>query len=64
MYRVIRKFFDIEQNHAYFVGDKFPHNDDEISSERIQALEGCKNKLGAPLIERVEKPKAQRKNNK
>ena len=63
MYRVVHKFYDLQDNnHAYSVGDTFPHNGVEVDAERIAELESDKNRLGVPLIEEIaEKPKRARK---
>ena len=63
MYRVINRFFDLQDNnHAYSVGDNFPHNGVEVDAERIAELASDKNRLGVPLIEEIaEKPKRTRK---
>ena len=63
MYRVIHKFYDLkDNNHAYSVGDTFPHNGVEVEVERIAELSSDKNRLGVPLIEEVaEKQKRTRK---
>ena len=63
MYRVIHNFYDLkDNNHAYSVGDIFPHNGVEVDSERIAELSSDKNLQGVPLIEEVaEKPKRVRK---
>ena len=63
MYRVVHKFYDLQDNnHAYSVGDKFPHNGVEVDAERIAELASDKNRLGVPLIEEIaEKPKRTRK---
>ena len=63
MYRVIHKFYDLnDNNHAYSVGDTFPHNGVEVGVERIAELASDKNRLGVPLIEAIEeKPKRTRK---
>ena len=63
MYKVINRFFDLQDNnHAYSVGDKFPHNGVEVDAERIAELASDKNRLGVPLIEEIaEKPKRTRK---
>ena len=63
MYRVIHKFYDLkDNNHAYSVGDTFPHNDVEVDAERIAELASDKNRMCVPLIEEVaEKPKRARK---
>lgn len=62
MYRVIKQFYDLKANHAYSVGDTFPHNGVEVEAERIAELASDKNRLGVPLIEEVaEKQKRTRK---
>ena len=62
MYRVIKQFYDLKANHAYSVGDTFPHNGVKVDAERIEELASDKNRLGVPLIEEVaEKPKRTRK---
>lgn len=63
MYRVIHNFYDLkDNNHAYSVGDTFPHNGVEVGAERVAELSSDKNLQGVPLIERVaEKPKRTRK---
>lgn len=63
MYKVINRFFDLQDNnHAYSVGDTFPHNGVEVDAERIAELSSDKNRLGVPLIEEIaEKPKRTRK---
>ena len=63
MYRVINRFFDLkDNNHAYSVGDTFPHNGVEVDVERIAELASDKNRLGVPLIEEIaETPKRTRK---
>ena len=54
MYRVIHKFYDLkDNNHAYSVGDTFPHNGVEVDAERIAELASDKNRLGVPLIEEI-----------
>lgn len=62
MYKVIKRFYDLNENHSYSVGDKFPHDGVEVDAERIAELASDKNRLGVPLIEEiVEKPKRARK---
>ena len=63
MYRVVHKFYDLkDNNHAYSVGDTFPHNGVEVDAERIAELASDKNRRGIPLIEEVEEnPKRTRK---
>ena len=62
MYRVVHKFYDLkDNNHAYSVGDTFPHDGVDVDDERIAELASDKNRLGVPLIEEVaEKPKRTR----
>ena len=59
MYKVVKRFRDLQDNnHAYSVGDTFPHSGVEVDAERIAELASDKNRLGVPLIEEiVEKPK-------
>ena len=63
MYRVVHKFYDLkDNNHAYSVGDTFPHNGVDVDARRIAELSSDKNLQGVPLIEEiVEKPKRTRK---
>lgn len=63
MYKVVKRFYDLkDNNHAYSVGDTFPHDGAEVDAERIAELASDKNMLGVPLIEEiVEKPKRLRK---
>ena len=59
MYKVIKSFTDLQDNnHAYSVGDTFPHDGVEVDAARIAELASDKNRLGVPLIEEIaEKPK-------
>ena len=62
MYKVVKRFYDLKANHAYSVGDTFPHDGVEVGSERIAELVSDKNRLGVPLIEEIEeKPKRARR---
>ena len=62
MYKVKKRFYDLKANHAYSVGDNFPHNGVDVDSERIEELASDKNRLGVPLIEEITpKPKRTRK---
>ena len=62
MYRVVKRFYDLKANHAYSVGDTFPHDGVEAGAERVAELSSDKNLQGVPLIEEiVEKPKRTRK---
>ena len=59
MYKVVHRFYDLkDNNHAYFVGDVFPHNGVDVDADRVAELASDKNKMGVPLIvEIVEKSK-------
>lgn len=54
-YRVLKYFTDLQDNrHAYHVGETFPREGLEVSSERLVELSSDKNKRGIPLIEKIE----------
>ena len=58
MHRVIKAFTDLKHNHAYAVGDLFPHNGIYVDADRIAELGSDRNRMGVPLIEEIqEKPK-------
>jgi hypothetical protein len=61
MFRVIKRFFDLEANHAYAVGDTFPHNGAAVSEDRLAELLNGTNKIGVPLIEEVKDKSKQSK---
>lgn len=62
MYKVIKRFYDLKANHAYSVGDIFPHDGVDVDAGRIAELASDKNRIGVPLIEAIaEKPKRTRK---
>lgn len=55
MYRVIEYFTDLkDNNHAYKVGDIFPHDGMEVSEKRLLELSTDANRRHMPLIEKVE----------
>lgn len=55
MYKVIRFFRDLQdKNHAYHVGDSFPHDGVKVSEERLVELSTDANRRHVPLIEKVE----------
>lgn len=55
MYKVIVEFADLkDNNHVYRVGDKFPRTGYKVSKERQEELATSANKIGKPLIEKVE----------
>ena len=53
MYKVVKRFYDLKANHAYSVGDTFPHDGVEVDCKRIEELASDKNRLGVPLIEEI-----------
>ena len=57
MYRVIKHFIDLKDNHEYNVGDIYPHHKKKVSASRIKELATDKNRRGIPLIQKVEEPK-------
>lgn len=58
MYKVIKFFRDLQDNnHAYKVGDIFPHEGMEVSEDRLLELSTDANRRHMPLIEKVEEPK-------
>ena len=65
MYRVIKAFTDLkDNNHAYSVGDLFPHDGVEVDADRLSELASSSNKLGVSLIEEIEEKRPQRKRKK
>ena len=51
-YKVIKPFKDAQDNmYMYHVGDKYPHDNMEVSDERIKELASKNNKRGMALIE-------------
>lgn len=55
MYRVIKFFTDLQDNnHAYKVGDIFPHDGMKVSEIRLKELSTDANRRHMPLIEKVE----------
>ena len=55
MYRVIKFFTDLQDNnHAYKVGDVFPHDGMKVSEIRLKELSTDANRRHMPLIEKVE----------
>lgn len=62
MYRATRYFIDLKDGgHAYQKGEPFPFDGKEISPERLEELATAVNRLGVPLIEKVEEKKAKKK---
>lgn len=59
MYKVIKFFTDLhDNNHPYNVGDIFPRKGVTVSEGRLAELAGSNNKLGEPLIVKVEETAA------
>lgn len=55
MYKVVKFFRDLQDNnHAYHVGEYFPHKGMEVSKERLLELSTDANRRHMPLIEKVE----------
>jgi hypothetical protein len=55
MYKVIKFFRDLQDNnHAYHVGEQFPHDGMEVSNDRLAELSTEANRRHEPLIEWVE----------
>lgn len=55
MYKVIKYFTDLQDNnHAYNVGDIFPHDGLVVSEKRLLELSTNTNRRRIPLIEKVE----------
>lgn len=55
MYKVIKRFIDLkDNNHAYNVGDEFPHKGMAVSEKRLLELSTDANRRRVPLIEKVE----------
>lgn len=62
MYKATRYFIDLKDGgHVYQAGDAFPFDGKEIAPERLGELASAENKLGVPLIEKVEEKKAKKK---
>lgn len=57
MYKVLRHFYDLANNgYEYNEGDVYKH--DGVSDKRLAELSSANNKLGVPLIVKIEqKPK-------
>lgn len=56
MFKVIHDFADLlDDGHVYHVGDKYPRDGIEEDDARIEELSTSQNKVGVPLIQKVEK---------
>ena len=56
MYESITTWRDLEDNHLYRDGDKYPHDGREIPAGRIAELSGTQNKAGFALIRPCDAP--------
>jgi hypothetical protein len=54
MYKALRQWRDLEDNHIYNAGDAFPHDGREIAPARLAALSTGANKAKMRLIEAVD----------
>lgn len=58
MYKVLTGFFDLEdQQHYYPLGASYPREGLTVSEKRINDLSTANNRMGFPLIEKVEEEK-------
>lgn len=56
-YKVLYPFADLlDDSFVYRVGDEFPRDGVIVKPERYKELEGTGNKIGKPLIEKIEIP--------
>lgn len=61
-YRAAVDFFDLQDNNRlYHAGDTFPRDGLSVTAERIEELAGDHNRMGYPLIKKVEEQKPTRK---
>ena len=64
MYTVLSGFYDLQDNQYFYpLGASYPREGLEVSAERIRQLSTADNRMGYPLIARVEEEpkKASRK---
>lgn len=55
-YKVIYRFSDLQDfRHIYNVGDIFPRHGVNVKQSRIDELASKNNKIGKPLIEKIDK---------
>lgn len=55
MYKVVIDFADLhDKQHIYRAGDSFPRSGYEVSDERLKELSSSANRLGKPLISKVD----------
>lgn len=61
-YRAAVDFFDLQDdNRLYHAGDTFPRDGLSVTAKRIKELAGDQNRMGYPLIKKVEEQKTTRK---
>lgn len=54
-YKAVRYFTDrLDKEHPYQKGDIYPREGLDVSDDRLAELSGNKNRLGQPVIEKVE----------
>ncbi len=53
MYKALRQWRDLEDDHIYYAGDAYPHDGREIAPARLVALSTGANKAHMRLIEAV-----------
>lgn len=65
-FKVIKSFRDLQdKGHVYGIGDEFPREGVEVADKRVKELASAKNKVGVPLIKKVEpKPEPEPKKKK
>lgn len=64
MYEVVYRFADLkDDSYIYEVGDKYPREGYEPTSERIGELSGTDNKIGKPLIVKKREKRKRDKDN-
>lgn len=62
MYKVIHQFLDLQdENFHYKVGDAYPRNGKKATAKRVSELSSSDNKIGKPLIEKIETKKRTKK---
>lgn len=54
MYKALRQWRDLEDDHIYNAGDAFPHDGREVAPARLAALSTDANKAHLRLIEAME----------
>lgn len=62
MYKALRQWRDLTDDHLYSAGDAYPHDGREIEPARIAELTGNQNNARMALIEAVKDAKKPEKN--